>query len=317
MGLALKNTLASINNNCNWIDTTVAGMGRGAGNTKTESIIKIFKNKDEKKVKNLINKNFIQLQKKYKWGTNKFYNYAGKKSIHPTYVQTMLCNKNFKKKNILSILKEISSYDSKKFDPYNINELNNFYNQAIKKNIDISRLLKNKNVLICAPGVLMANYQKKIVNFINRNKKILTIINLNTESKLSDNFIDYYAICHPQKVYTCKNINGKKIILPYSNFEKKIRSKFSKSVIIDYGLKIREDKFIPNKNFLVSPNYLVLSYVLGICAINDIHNIFIYGLDGFDKSSMQFGETQKTLVIFRKKFPNIKIKFLNKTKYKF
>lgn len=315
LGLSLENTITAINNECHWIDSTVAGMGRGAGNTPTEKIIKIFKNEHNKKIKNLINKNFDQLRKKYKWGENKYYNFAGKNSIHPTYVQTMLSNKNFKKKNILPILTQISFFDSKKFDPYNINGLNNFYNPIIKKDIDISKLINNKNVLICAPGSSLSNHKKKIINFINDNKKTLTTINLNTECVLRNNLINYYAISHPQKIYTSKNIIGKKIILPYSMLEKKIKSKFSKSTIIDYGLKIREGEFEPKKNFLISPNYLVLSYVLGICSMNNIQNIFIYGLDGSDKSSLQFGETQKILALFKKKFTNIKITFLNNTSY--
>jgi 4-hydroxy 2-oxovalerate aldolase len=315
LGLALDNTLASINNNCNWIDTTVAGMGRGAGNTQTEKIIKIFQNKSSPIINNLIKKNFTELKKKYQWGPNRYYKFAGQNSIHPTYVQTMLGNKSFKKKNILKILKQISYFDSKKFDPYNINELNNFYNTAIENNSNISKLLNKKNVLICAPGNSLLKHKNRLINFIKANKKTTTTINLNTECVLPNNLINYYAICHPQKIYTCKNIINKNIILPYSMLEKKIKRKFSMSNIIDYGLKIKENTFEPKKNFLISPNYLVLSYVLGLCAMNNIQNIFIYGLDGSDKSSLQFGETQKILTLFTKEFSNIKIIFLNRTSY--
>ena len=34
-----NNVSAAIKNNCNWIDTTVLGMGRGAGNAKTEDFV--------------------------------------------------------------------------------------------------------------------------------------------------------------------------------------------------------------------------------------------------------------------------------------
>jgi len=100
LGIAFKNTMTAINNGCQWIDTTVAGMGRGAGNAQTEKIIKTFKIKHYKEIQNLINKSFSKLQKKYKWGKNKYYDFAGKNSIHPTYVQTMLGNKNYQKKNL-------------------------------------------------------------------------------------------------------------------------------------------------------------------------------------------------------------------------
>ena len=35
----------------------------------------------------------------YKWGTNPFYYLAGKHSIHPTYIQEMLSQKNRKFEN--------------------------------------------------------------------------------------------------------------------------------------------------------------------------------------------------------------------------
>ena len=38
MGMALSNSLTGINSNLvTWIDSTVTGMGRGPGNTQTES----------------------------------------------------------------------------------------------------------------------------------------------------------------------------------------------------------------------------------------------------------------------------------------
>ena len=50
-----------------WIDSTITGMGRGPGNTKSEDIVKSFKQNFEysnfKNFKNYINKNFIPLKK--------------------------------------------------------------------------------------------------------------------------------------------------------------------------------------------------------------------------------------------------------------
>ena len=55
--LALENTLFANRNGLNWLDSTVAGMGRGPGNTKTEELIKFFEDKShnhEKAIKNLL-----------------------------------------------------------------------------------------------------------------------------------------------------------------------------------------------------------------------------------------------------------------------
>ena len=44
-GLALANTLSAIKGGCHIVDTTVKGMGRGAGNAETELLLAIFKTK--------------------------------------------------------------------------------------------------------------------------------------------------------------------------------------------------------------------------------------------------------------------------------
>ena len=66
----MKNTLKGKNSGIQWLDSTVSGMGRGPGNTRTEELIKhIGKNDKSKKskiksVKTLIKTHFHSLKKK-------------------------------------------------------------------------------------------------------------------------------------------------------------------------------------------------------------------------------------------------------------
>ena len=105
--LALKNTLFANRNGLNWLDSTVAGMGRGPGNTKTEELIKFFEDKShnhEKAIKNLLTI-FLKLKRKYKWGTNEYYRLSGKYKIHPTYIQTMLSDPRYKKFDYMNAIR--------------------------------------------------------------------------------------------------------------------------------------------------------------------------------------------------------------------
>lgn len=83
--LALINSLTAIEHGCEIIDSTVAGMGRGAGNLKTELLLIALK---EKELYNLdfdslscLTELFEGLRKKYEWGTNIAYMLAGAYSI--------------------------------------------------------------------------------------------------------------------------------------------------------------------------------------------------------------------------------------------
>lgn len=90
-GLALANSLRAVREGVNWIDGTIMGMGRGPGNAKTEHlIIELFPQTDLHDLLTLIGAHFKPLLDKHRWGCNPFYHLAGKRSIHPTYVQEML-----------------------------------------------------------------------------------------------------------------------------------------------------------------------------------------------------------------------------------
>ena len=114
MGKALENSIAAINNSVQWIDSTVTGMGRGPGNTKTEYAILEFKSKklnNEKLVSllKLIKDYFDPLKEKYKWGSNPYYYFAGLHSIHPSFVQDMLSTSLFDTDDIYSNLNYLST----------------------------------------------------------------------------------------------------------------------------------------------------------------------------------------------------------------
>jgi 4-hydroxy 2-oxovalerate aldolase len=118
MGNAKNNVLTAIKNGSNWIDTTVFGMGRGAGNAKTED----FVTKDKKKIINQLKKRrFVDLKDEYKWGFNKYYNLSAKYKIHPTYIQKILNNLKISEARIIKIINNLKNLNSKKFtlDTYN------------------------------------------------------------------------------------------------------------------------------------------------------------------------------------------------------
>lgn len=122
MNKALSNTLIAYSNGVKWLDSTVLGMGRGPGNTKTEELIRYFygkKSNDAKEVNKILSK-FEVLRKKFKWGTNKYYFLSGKYKIHPTYIQMLLTDKIFKKCNIKKTIYNLKKFNPKKYSYSNL-----------------------------------------------------------------------------------------------------------------------------------------------------------------------------------------------------
>ena len=100
---ALTNSIFAIKNNVKWIDSTVTGMGQGPGTCE----LKIFLN-FQKIMSSQINLQilltFLKNLKKYNWGPNKYYKFAAEKKIHPTYIQKILSDKRYKKREYLNIM---------------------------------------------------------------------------------------------------------------------------------------------------------------------------------------------------------------------
>lgn len=83
--LALINTLTAIDCGVDIVDSTITGMGRGAGNLKTELLLTFLNSKGMKEVdfnalSNVVDV-FSTLQKKYEWGTNLPYMVSGANSL--------------------------------------------------------------------------------------------------------------------------------------------------------------------------------------------------------------------------------------------
>ncbi|MEU9967635.1 beta/alpha barrel domain-containing protein [Streptomyces malaysiensis] len=90
-GFALHNTLAAAQAGATWLDATVLGMGRGAGNTRTEQLLAAL-GTDQRALQpmlDLVARRFEPLMHKYRWGASALYAIAGMRRIHPTYVQRL------------------------------------------------------------------------------------------------------------------------------------------------------------------------------------------------------------------------------------
>ena len=126
---AHKNVYAAVKNRVRWIDSTIYGFGRGAGNAKTEYLLNknfFAKNNlvNNYAIKKLINKRFLKLKEKYGWGYNKYYKLSANLKIHPTYIQEII-KKNISDNKFLNIINILKKQNTKIYDK---NLLNNIMN---------------------------------------------------------------------------------------------------------------------------------------------------------------------------------------------
>ena len=201
LNLALSNTLYAKKLGFKYLDSTILGMGRGAGNTKTEELTYEIDSKNNIQkynyqiIYNLILEYFKKLKRKYDWGTNIYYFLSAKNQIHPTYVQKMIDDEKYSDKDILSTLNLLKELNARKYDInllndaiYNLPKINNNGDWYPKKDME------NKKILILGPGKSVINNKKKIIRYIIQNKA--KVICLNFNNLINKKYINYYCSCN-------------------------------------------------------------------------------------------------------------------------
>lgn len=319
---ALGNTLQAVKSGATWVDSTVTGMGRGAGNAQTEHIVLALEDYRKKKVNlikilELINKYFIPMKTNYRWGTNPFYYLAGKHNIHPSYIQEMIQDSRFNEEDILSVIDFLKNIGGKKFSFDKLETARHFYSSKPKGKWKPISLLKNKTVLILGSGPGIKKYQTYIENFIERTKPF--VVALNTQSNIKQNLINVRVACHPVRLLAdCKDHLSlpQPLITPFSMLPKMIKSDLAKKEIFDFGMSVKKNTFKFNQNFCEIPNSLVIAYSFAIANSGKANHILLAGFDGYNAEDPRCKEIDQILDIYNNKHNILQIESITPTKYK-
>ena len=198
MDMALINTQVAVDNGVTWADSTVTGMGRGPGNSKTEYLVIKYQNQINRKVNilpllELIKNEFEPLQKKYKWGTNPFYFLAGMYGIHPTFIQGMLNDVRFSSLDILSAIEHLKSVGGKTFNKNLLDTDKKMYFGKCEGKWSPKSKIFNKEVLILGTGPGVNEHKIAIEEYIRQKRPF--VIGLNTQRSIDEKLINVRAVC--------------------------------------------------------------------------------------------------------------------------
>ena len=304
MSRALINGVAAFENGINWIDSTVTGMGRGAGNIQTEFALMQFtknlnKNSDISLLLKLIEKRFAPMKNKYKWGTNPYYFLAGQHKIHPTFIQSMLNDLKLEPTEMLSAIDNLKEGEGKNFNRNLIEVGNKIYKGKTKGTWKPLNLIKGKNVLIIGSGPSSFKHSKAIENFIKKNKPF--VIALNTEKTIEEKLINLRVSCHTLRVMSDMSLFKKihqPLVLPLDRLPANQKKEFKKLKVFNYGLEVKAGKFSFGSMSAIAPNSLTIVYALSIANSGKSKKIYVSGLDGYPIDDPRRHEMDETLKLY-------------------
>lgn len=319
-GLAIENIRKAINVGCTMIDSTVTGMGRGAGNGETEFLLndQCFEKKNVKtsRLVSLASKYFLPLKKQYGWGASSDYLMGAELGLHPTYIQELRADKNCTEKMRIKIIKDLGKMDSpSNFSKENLQAVKSslLSSQRSARGIEFKKFLIKKEVLIIAQTESVIKYENAILDYIEEKNPVVISINHPLEN-LSIPY-DLVAISHNEKYReeVKKYSKGKFAYLAPSDFFENLNDSFKKKIKFNYGIEIKNGKFNFYKDYCVVPYPMTLAYTIAFVKQAGSENIKLIGFDGHKEGDIRQKNMQNFFQIASKK--NINLVSLTPTNY--
>lgn len=264
--MALANTMTAIKEGVDIIDATVTGMGRGAGNLKTELLLTVLspKIKVDFNILSTITSEFELLQKKYNWGTSLPYMVSGSNSLPQKQVMDWVSKKSYSFNSI-------------------VRALNNQKNNTVEK--EKYQLLKvdkkYKSALIIGGGSTVDDHNDALITFLNDNVNDMCVIHSSSKNARFFTNIknDQYFCLIGNEGSRLENVLSKshesitKCVLPPSP---RIMGTYVPDFTIDKTFELNLINFTKIKENSHTTIALQLSIELGC------KNIYLCGYDGYD-----------------------------------
>lgn len=321
MGRALHNALCALGNGATWLDSTVTGMGRGAGNAKTEYLALELMELGYIKANHtllltLIRKYFNRMQLECGWGTNTYYYLAGKYGIHPTYIQEMLADTRYDDEDILSVIEHLRVEGGKEFSVDMLNTARHFYQGKPRGGWNPTDVLAGREILILGSGPGVVNHGAALERYIKQNNPY--VIALNTQSMMSADLIDARIACHPIRLLADCDVHAElpqPLITPFSMLPDDVRKSLSGKVVFDFGLEVQKNTFVFSNNYCVSPSSLVIAYALAVVNSGNSKHVMLAGFDGFEADDPRSIEMQNLFDFYSEQEDTVELCSITPTRF--
>ena len=304
--LGLINTLTAIENGVDIVDSTITGMGRGAGNLKTELLFTALKSKEKIEIDfnalSAVVHEFEKLQLKYGWGTNLPYMVSGANSLPQ---------------------KDVMEWVTKRF--YSINSIVRALENQSKGVLDNLKLAtlstekKFENAIVVGGGPSAINHVAAIKELILKTNNVCIIhaSSKNAKSYADLDIFQYFCLVgnegyRMEKVLQHIFTNNIRCVLP----------PYPRKMGTYIPLKVKEfARELKENNFTNDLKDTHTAIALQAAANLGVNNIYLIGYDGYNEkitpmeNSLSI-ENEKLFNNFKTFYKNIKLNSLTPTNYK-
>ena len=228
------------------VDSSLCGMGRGAGNATTELVVSYLNRKcgghyNIDAVMDAIDIYMGWFQERYRWGYSTPYFIAGLYCCHVNNIAYLLNNHRTSARDMRNIISSMNAEDRRKYD-YDL--LEQKYLDIVSRKVDDSQAKEalqkefaGRDILLIAPGKSSLEEQDRIKAYIRQNNSIVIGVN----AIVSGYDYDYVFFVNPARYEYARETSGdtfrsvKKIVL--SNIK---QSPGDNEIIIAYDHAVKQ-----------------------------------------------------------------------------
>lgn len=312
-GQAVQNSLRASEIGVTWLDATLLGMGRGAGNAQLGILLSEFNQRGERcadlmDVYAVGEQHFEPLHDVHKWGPNFFYHFSALNGIHPMFAQTLLADHRYSPEEKFQALVSLASLESSRFDresmdgllsgispaalidehaPFSVRQASapGAYESDVASSLPRASFtdLEGKDVVIIGAGESVARYAVDVSHFIEQHP--CTVFTLNQQSAISLDDVDgifsvdqHRLVCEADFLAS----SGKPVFTSEHLVPRSVRKRLSDADLREYGCAMAPGRFEVHEEGCVIPVPLAIAYALAFCVAARVGRLFLIGFDGFE-----------------------------------
>ena len=318
-GHALSNCIAALKCGVDYLDGTLTGMGRGAGNAKTENLLVELTQRGCGKyfpdaVFPLALQDFERMRKEYNWGTNIYYFMSAVYGIHPSYIQELLGGGIYDSEQILSAIQFLSSKSASFYSLETLLASISGVNGDMSGEWSASKWIHGREVMIVGAGDTTSRHMSTVLNYIKTHDPVVLCLNVNDD--VPKDVVTAYVACHETRILIEADKYStldRPIIMPKSRLIHPILDSMDNIEIYDYGLCIDDGELEITDNGCTISKPLAGLYAIAVSIAANASRILLVGMDGYKEHDYR----QKEMVSMFKKFEqhNVPIMAVTPTSY--
>ena len=321
MNLALANSLAAIDAGATWVDGTVLGMGRGAGNVAMEYLLHTLQERGHARYRpeallHLLVEGFMPLRQRYGWGPSLLYYLAAQHEIHPTYLQRLQEPGQTDLEALVNALDYLRESSSSAFSEETLGRAMRADQVDVAGAWSPRGWAADRDVLLVANGASAREHRDALERFIHASGP--RVVALNHVEALPPGLVDAYAICHPmrliQDVPAYRQLT-RPLVLPMDPLAQQLSASLGPERLLDFGFTVRPGTLSIRDTGCAIPSRKVAPYALALAAAAGARRVFLAGFDGFEASDPRQQEMNELFDLFRRTFPGIEVIALTPTRF--